>query len=88
MGNLPQCCCSNISDNNKNPKTFKNTLINLFKMGKDPQSSSDSSEDYEYFTPEEMEKIKDTLDYRLREYQPNQLKSSDLNYIYESGIIE
>ena len=88
MGVFAQnCCCSNNNDNNKSPK-IKNTSINLEQMNKDPQSSSESSEDYEYLTPEEIGKMKEKMDYKLQNYQKMPLKASSINYIYESGIIE
>ena len=87
MGNI-QCCCSNNNNNiNKSPNIFKNTSINLYEIGKDPQSSNEYSEDFEYLTPEEMQKMNDRMEYRINNYKQMPLKSSNI-IIYESGIIE
>ena len=52
------------------------------------KSIDDSSISYDYFTPEEMLEINEKINNKFQKYQKIPLKSSDINIIYKSGLIE
>ena len=93
----------NQNQNNEN-KIPPKTSINLFdydpkeyskeenriknKNNKDISLDDSSISDYEYLTPEEMKEINEKLNLKFQKYKQIPLKTSDINIIYKSGVIE
>ena len=101
--NLTDCCllCTNRDlkashyfEDNKNPpikkidSTEKDEINNNDKRENEGNSSDNSSNSNEYLTPGEMASINEKICNKLQKYEPIPSRSSDVNIIYRSGIID
>ena len=83
--NLVEYNANNYSTEKKNNNNNNRIENNNFN---DDKISNNSSISYDFFTPEEILEINDKIKNKYQKYQKMPLKSSAINIIYTSGLIE
>ena len=66
----------------------ENKILENVKKNYDNSIQDSSVIDYNFLTAEEIQEINDKMNYKYPQYKQIPLNSSDLNFIYRSGLIE